>query len=83
MIAVMRRVFVTGPFAIEAQHRASGSLRSICDRWSGLLATLKGKDRRSPSATYSTTCRQRGAGNDNWPPPNGQSAPSTRVWTAQ
>src|SRR5580693_4815413 len=40
MIAVVRRVFVTDHFAIEAQHRASGPLRSICDRWSGLLVVI-------------------------------------------
>jgi hypothetical protein len=40
MIAVVRRVFVTDHFTIEAQHRASGPLRSICDRWSGLLVVI-------------------------------------------
>jgi hypothetical protein len=40
MIAVVRRVFVTDHFTIEAQHRASGPLHSICDRWSGLLVVI-------------------------------------------
>src|SRR6202030_2170601 len=31
---------VTDHFTIEAQHRASGPLHSICDRWSGLLVVI-------------------------------------------
>jgi hypothetical protein len=79
MIAVVTRVFVTDHFAIEAQHRASGPLRSICDRWSGLLASLKGKDGRSRPLPIRRPVGSATRVMMIGPPPNGQSSPSTRV----
>ena len=38
-ISEVRQVFVT-PIVMELQYRASGPLRSICDRWSGLLVVI-------------------------------------------
>ena len=38
-ISEVRRVFVA-PIVMELQYRASGPLRSICDRWSGLLVVI-------------------------------------------
>ena len=38
-ISEVRRVFVA-TIVMELQYRASGPLRSICDRWSGLLVVI-------------------------------------------